>query len=80
MVAVTFGGARVAAPSAVGVKPAKKGQSFLARVYDAICEAQMKRAERELALHRHMLPPDFKLERSDWSRTSRKEDEPFGGW
>jgi hypothetical protein len=80
MVAVTFGGARVAAPSAVGVKPAKKGPSFLARVYHAICEAQMKRAERELALHRHMLPPDFKLERSDWSRTSRKEDEPFGGW
>jgi hypothetical protein len=77
MVAVTFGGARVATPALAGTRPAKKGKSYLARVYDAICDAQMRRAERELALHRHMLPPGFTFDRANWSR---KEDEPFGGW
>jgi hypothetical protein len=40
-------------------------------MFDTIAEIQMKRAERELALHRHLLPTDFKF---------RREDEPFGGW
>ena len=78
MVAVTFGGARVAAPSAVGVKPAKKGQSFLTRVYHAICEAQMKRAERELAMYRHLLPHNFQVDPMNWS--GRDGRGPFGGW
>jgi len=80
MVAVTYGGARAATPAAVKAKvgkTAKKGKSFLSRVFGAICEAQMKRAERELALHRHLLPPDFKLERM-WSRNNDRM--PFGGW
>jgi hypothetical protein len=80
MVAVTYGGARTATPSAVKAKAgktAKKGKSFLARVFDAICESQMKRAERELARHHHLLPPDFKLERM-WSRNNGQM--PFGGW
>jgi hypothetical protein len=77
MVAVTFGGARVAAPASTGSKPAKRGKSFLARVFAAICDAQMKRAERELALHHHLLPPGFKFGRMQWLRN---EDEPFGGW
>jgi len=78
MAAVTFGGARVATPASVASKTGTKGKSFLARVYDAICESQMKRAERELALHRHLLPPDFKFNGCKlWSRV---QDEPFGGW
>jgi len=80
MVAVTFGGARVAAPAVAGAKPAKKGKGLFMRLFDAVCDAQMKKAEYQLAQHRHLLPPDFKLERKGWSRTSRKEDEPFGGW
>jgi hypothetical protein len=77
MVAVTFGGARSAA-AAVDTKPAKKRRSYLMRVYDAICEAQMKRAERELATYRHLLPQDFKLDPMNWS--GRDGQEPFGGW
>ena len=78
MVAVTYGGARTAAPAAVKAKTGKKGKSFLARMFDAVADAQMKRAERELALHRHLLPHDFVLQRSLWSRNN--DQEPFGGW
>jgi hypothetical protein len=78
MVAVTYSGARAAAPSAkiagkTGNKAAAKGKSFFSRVYDAIAHSQMIRAERELARYRHLLPADFKL----W----RDEDQsPSGGW
>ncbi|HEY0223552.1 MAG TPA: hypothetical protein VGC38_03480 [Pseudolabrys sp.] len=78
MVAVTFGGARVAAPAVAGSKPVKKRKGFFARMFDAICDAQMKRAEREFARHRHLLPADFELNRLHWSRND--EQEPFGGW
>ena len=82
MVAVTYSGARAATTSTVApkarAKTGVKSKNFLARVYDAICESQMKRAERELALHRHLLPPDFKFEAG--KRWSRRHDEPLGGW
>jgi hypothetical protein len=80
MVAVTFGGARVAAPApaAVDTGTGKKGKGFFARVFDAIAESQMKRAERELALHRHLLPRDFNFDPMNWS--GRDGQEPFGGW
>jgi len=67
MVAVTYGGARVAAPAVSETKP---GKGILARVFDAIAETQMKRAQRELALHRHLMPHDFEF---------RRGDGPFGG-
>jgi hypothetical protein len=70
MVAVTYGVARVAAPADTRV--GTKGKSFFARVFDAIAASQMKRAERELARYRHLLPADFKL--------GGDEEEPFGGW
>jgi hypothetical protein len=77
MVAITYGGARVAAPAG-GAAGAKTGKGFFTRVFDAICHSQMIRAERELARHRHLLPPDFELNTTRlWSRS---EDEPFGGW
>jgi len=75
MVAATLAGTRVAAPAVAKVKSAKKGKSFLVRVYDAIVESQMKRAERELALYRHLLPHDF-----DIRRGLKKDQAPLGGW
>jgi len=78
MVAVTYGGARVAAPAEAGTKAAKTGKGFFARLFDSIAVTQMKRAELELARHRHLLPPDFELQ-SLYS--TRSEDrQPFGGW
>lgn len=77
MVAVTIGADRLVA-SDVRVAPALRRKSFLARVYEAVTVAQMKRAERELARYRHLLPPDFELQRDLW--TGREEKLPFGGW
>ena len=78
MVAVTYSGARVAAPSAkiagkTDTKAATNGKGFFTRVYDAITRSQMIRAERELARYRHLLPPDFDLRRDE-------DQLPFGGW
>jgi hypothetical protein len=78
MVAVTFGGARVATPAVAGSKPAKKGKGFFVRVFDAIADSQMKRAEREMAMYRHLLPRGFKYDPMNWS--GQDDREPFGGW
>jgi hypothetical protein len=77
MVAVTIGADRLAAADA-GPVPAVSRKSFLTRVYEAFTVAQMKRAERELARYRHLLPPDFKLQRDLW--TGREDKSPSGGW
>jgi hypothetical protein len=63
MVAVTYGSARIAtvAPAA---KAAPKGKGFFARFMDALIEARLRQAYRELALHQHL--------NYGWTR----EDEP----
>jgi hypothetical protein len=71
MVAVTYGVARVAAPAAETNAGAKR-KSLFTRVVDALAVSQMRRAEREIARHRHLLPHDFEL--------TRQMQEPFGGW
>ena len=43
--------AKIAAPKAAA---SRKG--LLARFYDALVEARMRQAMRELAMHRHLLP------------------------
>ena len=78
MVAVTYGGARVAAPDAADTKAGKKRKSYLARFFDAIADAQLKRAQRELALYRHLLPHDFNFDAMNWS--GKEDQTPFGGW
>ena len=35
----------------------KQGRGFFARFYAALIEARMRQAMRELAMHRHLLPP-----------------------
>jgi hypothetical protein len=78
MVAVTYGVARVAAPAAAGAKTGKVRRGIFMRVIDAIAYSQMKRAERELARYRHLLPHDHELNRDLWSLTGDKL--PYGGW
>jgi len=73
MVATTFGGARVA--DVARPKAVKTGKGFFSRLFDAVADTQMKRAEREIALHRHLLPDGFELQGK-----LRSEDQPFGGW
>ena len=52
MVAVTYGSAPVTAAS----RPkAPKRKGFFARFWDALIEARMRRAYREIALYQHLL-------------------------
>ena len=53
MVAVTYGSARVSAAPAVA-KAAPKGKGFFARFMDALIEARLRQAYREIALHQHL--------------------------
>jgi hypothetical protein len=77
MVAVTISADRLAAADARPA-PAVGRKSFLSRVYDAFAHAQMKRAQREIARYRYLLPPDFKLQHDLW--TGREDKMPSGGW
>ncbi len=77
MTTITYGAATAtrtapAAPTA----PAPKRKSFLARFFEAFTEAQMRRAEREIRMHRHLLPADFELAANKLTR--KNEDSlPF---
>ena len=47
------------APTALPeTRPAAK-RSLLARFFDAVAEARMRQAVRELAMHRHLVPEDL---------------------
>jgi hypothetical protein len=54
MVAVTYGAARIAAAS-LAAKAERKGKGFFARLFDAMVEARMRQAYREIALHQHLV-------------------------
>ena len=54
MVAVTYGAARIAARS-LASKVQPKGKGFFARLLDAMIEARMQQARREIAMHRQLM-------------------------
>ena len=54
MVAVTYGTAQIAATSPAA-KAQPKGKGFFARLMDAMIEARMRQAYRELAMHQHLM-------------------------
>jgi hypothetical protein len=63
-----------AVAAGIAASPARK--SFLRRFLNAFVEARMRQAEREIALHRHLLPADYEL--SGGKLTERSEDQlPF---
>lgn len=83
MVAVTYGVARV--PTA---KPAAKAgraetavprKSWFTRFMDALIEARMRQARREIARHSHLLPYNLD-ERGNRLVQFDSENMPFGGW
>ena len=71
MVAVTYGAARADLPTSAAT-PAEGRKGRFARFTDALVEARLQAAEREIARHAHMLPPSFKIK-------SRRDELPFGG-
>jgi hypothetical protein len=68
MVAVTYG---VAAPAVADTKTATNSKGFFTIVLEAIAESQTKRAERELARYRHLLPHDFACSATGCWRVTR---------
>lgn len=83
MVAVTFGDARVSKVEAAK-KPARTGlvaprKSLLARIFEALMEARMEQARREIRLHAHFAPYAFD-ERRKRMVESETGNVPFGGY
>ncbi len=70
MAAITYG---VATPVRVA---SEKRKNFLVRCYEALVEARMHQAEREIKLYHHLLPADYEI--AGDKITSRNEDSlPF---
>jgi hypothetical protein len=80
MTAITVGNAAaVPAKASVTKAPAAgKGlnKGLLARLWAAFVEARMRQAEREIALHRHLLPGQFQAAGERLAPRSEK-DLPF---
>jgi hypothetical protein len=84
MVAVTYAVSRVVAPGKARAAGASQDRSapkksWLSRLFDAIAEARMQQARREIARHAHLLPYSLD-ERGNRLVKSSKDEMPFGGW
>jgi hypothetical protein len=82
MVAATYDVARARAADAAGAAaPAKAAprKRWFARWMDALIEARMEQARREVARHMHFLPYALD-ENGNRVVKTRADDMPFGGW
>jgi len=80
MVAVTYGVARgPAGQSAERAEAAAPRKSWFARVLDAMIEARMQQARREIAMHTQLLPYTVDKRGNRLVKTN-SGDMPFGGW
>lgn len=74
MAAITYG-APARTDLAVRATAAKK-QGFWSRFWNAMIQAQMRKAQREIELHRHLLPEGYEL--AGDKLTAKSEDQlPF---
>ncbi len=80
MVAVTYGVARVPdTETAAPEQTTAPRKGFFARMLDAMIEARMQQARREIAMHVRYLPYTFDEPKSRLVKAD-KENMPFGGW
>jgi len=83
MVAVTFGVARVAAvkaaPKTARAQTAAPRKRWYVRLFDALIEARMEQARREIRMHTRFLPYTFD-ERGNRLVKTETGNMPFGGW
>ena len=86
MVAVTYGAARVSKSKAKGVAKAKRAEKaapakgWFFRFMDALIEARMQQARREVAQHVRLIQPLSFDERGNRLVKTGAKDMPFGGW
>jgi hypothetical protein len=74
MTAITVGSATATVQAAPAKAGKNTGKGLLARIWDAFIQSRMHQAEREIALHRHLLPAQFE---SAAERVARDKDLPF---
>jgi hypothetical protein len=87
MVAITYGVGRVGAADtapkiaqkAAIADTATPGKSWFARFYDAMIDARMKQARREIRMYAHLMPYSLD-ERGDRLVKTQSGDMPLGGW
>ena len=60
MAAITYGTHGATAEKKISTTSAKK-PGFWSRIWDAMVEARMRQAEREIRQYRHLLPAEFEL-------------------
>lgn len=60
MAAITYGTHGATAAKKISETSAKK-PGFWSRIWDAMVEARMRQAEREIRQYRHLLPADYEL-------------------
>jgi len=75
MSAITYGVART--PAEQATSPARK--RWYRRLLEAMMEARMRQARREIAMYAHLLPYSLD-ERGNRLIKRGPEDVPFGGW
>ena len=61
---------RLSTPISASRAAPRKG--FLARFYDAMVEARMRQALREIAMHRHLIPEDM-LKKAGYTATASND-------
>jgi hypothetical protein len=74
MTAITVGSATATVQAAPAKAADKAGKGLFARAWAAFIQSRMQQAEREIALHRHLLPAQFE---SAAERVARDKDLPF---
>jgi len=83
MVAVTFDAARVpaaeTAPKTGRAETVVPRKNWFARFFDALIEARMEQARREIRRHTQLLPYSFD-ERGNRLVKTDSGNMPFGGW
>jgi hypothetical protein len=80
MVAVTYDVAGVPdSKPAARPQAAAPRKSWFARFMDALIEARMQQARREISMHMHLLSYTFD-ERGNRLVKTQSGDMPFGGW
>jgi hypothetical protein len=57
--------------------PAQPPRGLLARFYDAMIEARMRQAMREIAMHRHLIPADILKETGYRATVTKDASLPF---
>jgi hypothetical protein len=83
MIAVTYGLARVpavkAAPKAERAETNVPRESWFVRFFNAMAEARMAQARREIRMHTRLLPYTLDARGNRLVQT-KSGDMPFGGW